>query len=392
MGDLVDREIAESKADSAIETKRARQAHWIKFLAVKGVPDPCGDDEGWQCVAAIYLKYIMSGANCNNKTSTRSDTLRGYAEAINDLFTARCFKAPIDLNSPTNPAAIIYKNLQIEEEIAKQRSPITKEMYTELLRQGKDSPVGSELWLLAKAATLARLIGTRAGEFLQTTQAKVDKHRYPSGEEVIKAFVRRDFTFIDKNGRKTLHFDNNARTHVAKVRIKWRIQKNRRNGQCVTLVRDYTNEELCPVLAALDIYMHSIRIGQPDDMPMMATKAVKPEIKYLTGNRVKTLLRKIARKVHPDLTEDEITRFSAHSFRVWACVLLSEAGASPDLIKSRLRWMGDSYRSYLRDTQAINEMHRDALEKANTAIMELLAELDDNIQEDTTMGEYVDIE
>jgi len=54
--------------------------------------------------------------------------------------------------------------------------------------------------------------------------------------------------------------------------------------------------------------------------------------------------------------------------------------------------MGDSYRSYLRDTQGINEMHRDALKKANAAIMELLAEIDDNIQEDNTMGEYVDIE
>ena len=205
---------------------------------LKGVADPCGNDEGWQCVAAIYLKYIMSGANCNNKTSTRSDTLRGYTEAINDLFTARNFKAPIELNNPTNPAAIIYKNLQTEEDIAKQRSPITKEMYTELLRQGKESPEGSELWLLSKAASLARLIGTRAGEFLQTTQAKVNKHRYPSGNEVTKAFIRNDLTFIDKNGRKILHFDENTRTKVTKVRIRWRIQKNRRNGQSVTLVRD----------------------------------------------------------------------------------------------------------------------------------------------------------
>jgi len=340
------------------------------------------------------MKYLMSGANCNNKTSTRSDTLRGYAEAINDLFIARNFKAPIDLNNPTNPAAIIYKNLQTEEDIAKQRSPITQEMYKELLRQGDESPVGSELWLLAKAASLARLIGPRAAEFLQTTQSKVDTHKYNSGNLVTKAFIRRDFTFFDKNGRKILQFDENTHLKVAKVRIKWRIQKNRRNGQTVTIVRDYTNNKICPVLAALDIYMNSIRIGQPDDMPMMAMKinAEKSEMKYLTGNRVKTLLRKIARKVHPDLSDDEVSRFSAHSFRVWACVLLSEAGASPDLIKSRLRWMGDSYRSYLRDTQGINEMHRDALKKANAAIMELLAEIDDNIQEDNTMGEYVDIE
>lgn len=391
MGDIVDREISESKADSAIETKRARQAHYIEFLRLKGVTDPCGNDEGWTNVIAIYIKFIMSGANCNNKSTTRSDTIRGYLEAINDMFTARYFKAPVDLHDPTNLATIIFKNLQAEETIANQRSPITKEMYAYLLRQSKESAEGSEHWLLEKCASLARLMGMRAAEYLQKTQTKVDTHKYASGTEVIKAWTRRDVTFYDKKGRKILQFDENTRKTVARARIKWRIQKNRRNGQSVTIIRDYSNDEICPVLAAFDIYNHSMKIGQRDDMPMVAMKTENGQVKYLTGNRVKTLLRKVAREVHPDLTQEELNKFSAHSFRVWACVLLSEAGASPDLIKSRLRWMGDSYRSYLRDTHGINEMHRDALEKANAAIMDLLAELD-NVQEDSNMGEYVDIE
>jgi hypothetical protein len=61
------------------------------------------------------------------------------------------------------------------------------------------------------------------------------------------------------------------------------------------------------------------------------------KIKYLTGNKISDVLCTFARKVHPDLSEDEIKRFSSHSGRVWALVLLDKAGMSPDFCKSCLR-------------------------------------------------------
>ena len=211
-------------------------------------------------------------------------------------------------------------------------------------------------------------------------------------------FIRKN-NGITKKGKKIKPFDIDANTHkiVGRVRIRWRIQKNRRNGQTVTVVRDFKNNETCAVLAALEIYLHSIRIGQPDDAPMVATRP-DGKLKYLASNRIATMLRKSAKKIHPDLTKEEINKFSCHSFRVWACVLLSEAGASPDFIKDRLRWLGDSYRIYLRDTLAINEQHREKLQQATRAVMALLGEnLDESlvptlVPEDDSMGEYHDIE
>jgi hypothetical protein len=58
--------------------------------------------------------------------------------------------------------------------------------------------------------------------------------------------------------------------------------------------------------------------------------------KYLTGNKIADVLRSIARVVHPDLTKDELKKFSSHSGRVWALVLLDEAGMTPDFMKSHL--------------------------------------------------------
>ena len=340
----------------------------------------------------------MNGANCINKETTRSATIRGYFNSVNNLFLARNFPLPIAFDDPSNEATTVWKNLSLEEDIANRRSPITQEMYVELISQANKEDVGSEPWLLSKVASVAKIVGPRTGEYAQNTQHKVEVHEYPSGKKVVKAWTRQDFAFIDKSGKKIKTFNGNTRKRVAKVIITWRIQKNRRNGQSVTIVRDWSNEEVCPVLAALDIYMHSISIGQDAKLPMIATLDKSNKFKYLTSNKTASILRQAARKVHPDLTENEYKKFSAHSFRVWACVLLSEAGAAPDFICKRLRWEGDSYKLYLRDTSQINEQHRDHLQKESQAVMAMLA---DNLDEslvptvvplDDNMGTYADIE
>jgi hypothetical protein len=93
-----------------------------------------------------------------------------------------------------------------------------------------------------------------------------------------------------------------------------------------------------------------IRLGQSDSEPIGVFVNKFGFTRYLTGNKIQEVLRSIARAVHPDLTEDEIKRFSSHSGRVWALVLLDKAGMSPAFMTSGLRWMGDSYKLYLRDT------------------------------------------
>jgi hypothetical protein len=57
-------------------------------------------------------------------------------------------------------------------------------------------------------------------------------------------------------------------------------------------------------------------------------------VKYITGNKIAELLQSIAKHCHPDFTRDKISRFSSHSGRVWAVVLLDKAGMNSDFIKS----------------------------------------------------------
>lgn len=362
------------------------------------MPDPCGPDEGYQRVVAIYAKYVINGANCTNKEDTRSKTLEGYLKAVNFLFEKRGFFPPADFNDPQNLAARVLKNLEAEEDIAKRRNPVTTEMYAEMVRQGKDASAGSEKWLLARLASLAKVVGPRACEYVQKTQQKVEVHRYPSGrKEVVKAWTRLDFAFRGVRGAHLNPANSRNKGRIDKVVITWRVQKNRQNGQKITVVRDRDHPDLCPVLAALDIFEHSKRIGTKDDEPMFALSDAKGQRRYWTAGKVAAALQQVAKKAHPDMPKEEVKKYTCHSFRVWACVLLSEAGKSPDFIKDRLRWMGDSYRTYLRDTAVINQQHNDALAPASKAVVSLLAGNDsdalrpDNVTADEAMGDYEDI-
>jgi hypothetical protein len=127
----------------------------------------------------------------------------------------------------------------------------------------------------------------------------------------------------------------NGLTEVPKrLQITFRIQKNRKNGQKITFAADDKHPHICPVRSAYCIFLRAKRLGQSDDQPMGVYLNQQGIVKYLTANKISELLQSIAKYCHPDLTRDEISRFSSHSGRVWAVVLLDEAGMNSDFIKS----------------------------------------------------------
>jgi hypothetical protein len=141
---------------------------------------------------------------------------------------------------------------------------------------------------------------------------------------------------------------------------------------------------------AIGLVLRAKRLNQPDDMPVAVYKTKKGKVIYLTGNKIAELLRKAVKEVRPDTTSDELKWYSAHSLRVWACVLLDEAGKLPDYIKKRLRWLGDSFRMYLRDTAIIQHQHVDALLAALQEVMDLISTLPTDVITLSTMTKGMD--
>ena len=67
-------------------------------------------------------------------------------------------------------------------------------------------------------------------------------------------------------------------------------------------------------------------------------------------------------------------KYSTRFGRVWAC------GESPDFIKKQLRFVGESYHVYLRDTNKINQQYVKDLTDSSQAVMDLInSDIDSNI-------------
>ena len=73
----------------------------------------------------------------------------------------------------------------------------------------------------------------------------------------------------------------------------------------------------------------------------------------------------------PNISDVELKLISCHTIRVYACVLLSEAGKDGPYIKLRLRWLSNCFKIYLRNTDNIACQHVDALNDVHTRMAAL---------------------
>jgi len=353
------------------------------------MPDPCGPQPGYQAIVSYFLHELI------DEHHPRSATVRGYANDINDLFSMRGFMHPADFNDKQNMSAQLFQALKEEEDVARQRDPITTQTFATMAKRAATAHRDSPEVVVFQFFCLIKILGLRKAEYAQKVQTKVEIHTYPvSNKKVVMAFIRKDWIFYNNQGRIVQAHSEAMLVNLSKVRITFRIQKNRQNGQTITVVAEKKTPAICPVRNAYMIYLRSIRLGQPDDLPMGVFANAQGVKRYLTGSKIAEVLQAATKIAHPGTSKNDLGKISSHSGRVWALVLLDEAGKKPDFMKSRLRWKGNSYRHYLRDTAAINEMHNKALEKASAEVMALLGEnvdvLPSNTAEDESMGDYND--
>ena len=245
-----------------------------------------------------------------------------------------------------------------EENIARQRSPISREMFTALLDQAKEPTADSLETIVADLFTLIRITGLCCAKYEQENQSAIDEHKYPSGKCIVKAFIPSDWKIFSSKGRViNVHsFHSEPKEFLTKLKITFQTQKNRRNDQKITLVADNDHANICPVRAAYRIFLQSKRLDRSDSEPMAVFVNKFGITRYLTGGKIADVLQFVAKAIHPDLSADKIKHFSSHSGRVWALLLLNEAGMTPDFMTSCLCWMRDSYKLYLRDTLVLQHL------------------------------------
>ncbi len=130
----------------------------------------------------------------------------------------------------------------------------------------KKSPVDSIEAVIADWFTFVRITDLCCAEYAQKTQSTFDEHEYPSDKRVIKAFIPTDLKFYNSSGSliRSHTLNGNLQKFLKKLKVIFGIQKNRKNGQSITLVADNAHPDICPVQAAYRNFLRSKRLGQSD--------------------------------------------------------------------------------------------------------------------------------
>jgi hypothetical protein len=228
------------------------------------ITNPCSAEQAeYEQIIACFIKNLMLDHN------SCSAMERGYAKSINMLFRHCNYPIPADFLDRNNICTILISEREKEENIARQRSPITREMFATLKMLGNESDIDSPETVITNWFTFIRVNGIRVIKYAKQTESKIDVHEYPSGKRVTKAFLPMDWIFYDKNNRIIRkHPSGGVITLQKKMKVTFRIQKNRQNGQLITIVLDDDHPDLCPVRAAYKIFLRAKRLCQTDDEPM----------------------------------------------------------------------------------------------------------------------------
>ena len=111
------------------------------------------------------------------------------------------------------------------------------------------------------------------------------------------------------------------------------------------------------------------------------------KILHITDIEINKVLQEAAKAAHGITDPKDLQRYTSHSIRVGACVLLHVSGKSPDFIKFRLRWRSDSFRMYLRNLPALAIQHVKAIQQAQetspASDSESNSDIDSSVTEDS---------
>ena len=181
------------------------------------------------------------------------------------------------------------------------------------------------------------------------------------------AFILSDFEFrLKGNKHMTLNSPSNIK-RASIVNIKWCFQKNNDNGQVISYVIDHKNKTYCAIEDSKKIYSREIKHNIPSNKPIAIFIEVKNNKKktcFIDDVHIKTILQEAAQSIYHITKKEDISKFTAHSIRVGAYVLLHAQNISSEDIKFRLRWRSDSFRMYLRNINQLAERHKDAIANA----------------------------
>ena len=320
---------------------------------------------------ACYAADLVSGKNLLCMT-LKAGTILRYLQAAAELsIPANLMNPCLDITGKQSRyIRDIITEMKRWESIPDRREPVTKTMIEYIFNKGLKISKSNHENLYAALADwliLGQQSGFRRKEWAQDRsffKKFNDIQRNVDGSP--SAFIIDDFEFRGSNNSRIDQNSTHAVNRANIVNVRWRFQKNNDNGQVISYVEDKENPIHCYVTAAKRIRQRAIHLRQANDKPIAIFRNHEKgtRINYIDDIHVSTILQEAAGAVYKITKKEDLKRFTSHSIRVGACVLLHSQNVSTENIKFRLRWRSDSFKMYLRNVIELAKMHRNAVTKA----------------------------
>ena len=331
-----------------------------------------------QLVAAMYAIHVGSGSNLYFR-QIRSNTVKNYVNDMASLVGMASAYRDIRKDNPTDTKVgriltSVYNELRRYESVPNRHEPFTPEMLNCARQLAARSPSNVSLEsALADWYEIGLLAGLRKSECAQ------DKDKAATPALVELNLFNDPMTFcindveIETVDRTRLSGSQCLLVQPVSVRKLWltfRTQKNGDNGEKRLFTRNPNVGGHCMVAAMYRVlYRFKALVGSWNPRIPLSVYAPKNSscIALIVSRDIETSIRVIAAVTYnlsPRTNRTELMRWSAHSLRVGACVLLHAFGYSTTQIKWLLRWRSDAFMVYLRNISMLADAHHQTLDQA----------------------------
>lgn len=358
---------------------------WGDNLLLEGDVDPLRG----QLQLAMYAIHLSTGNSIYCK-QIKAKTIESYVKDVASflaLFSGRDFRKdqPTDRHMGTILASV-YKDLHAFEALPNRREPYTLQMHAlahaEAALARARHPYGAVVCLTDGFAGGINA-GFRLSEWAQPAGNR-DPSRpllafNPKDSSPTKAIVPNDIVGHTSDLRRLigLAIVTVAFREFVKMLLEFRYQKNGQNGEIRMFVQGDDPDSPHSMMGALYRSLQrfaALRLRDPSLDPASTPLFLYwddhiSRVCLVTSTDIETFMRSLASKcfaLDPIADKAALQRWSSHSLRVGACVLLHAMGFPPQDIKWILRWLSDAFVAYLRNTAILATKHSQALDSAAT--------------------------
>jgi hypothetical protein len=333
----------------------------------------------WQL--ALYAVHLATGhtVSCRAiKATTIDKYLRNVAK-----FCARANpRDPRKLEQTQKPLARMIQGVIDEvkrwEDIPDRREPLTIEMiyYLQELYESKPYLYSSDsaLAVIIDYAGAGLYDGFRLSEWAQpNAHAEIHNPNLNYRGEP-SAFCIDDVRFLSEDkisiSTERILLLHHTSPIVGRDFVKYRTQKNGHDGEERQHTRNCSKNAPCHVSSMMRIVQRFVRlVGPRSHVPLCVYRTDQGKVRYITASLIEATFRMAAAKVYkldPIRDHAHLQKWSAHSIRVGACVILHGMGFTDTQIQFLLRWRSNAFYVYLRNIAGLAHKQNRALDDLST--------------------------